>query len=106
MKKLLLTLALFAAPVFAEPATEDDKFNMCLTLAEFADKVMDNRQSGVELPNQLAVIKGAPPDMMPIMKTVIMLAYDSPRYNTESNKADEVKRYKEKVLLTCLKTMK
>lgn len=98
MKKLLLVMMLSATPVIA-----DDNLAFCVSISEFAETVMHNRQQGVELPTQLGAASGASDSAKKIIIPIILEAYDSPRYRTESNNADEVKRFKETILLRCLR---
>lgn len=105
MNRLLLAMALLSAPAFAQPASEEEKLSFCVTVSNFSETVMNNRQKGVELPEQLNLVGAADEQVQSILKPIIMTAYDSPRYRAESNRADEVKRYKERTLLECLRNI-
>lgn len=96
-KILMLTTLLLATPVAA-----DEYFKLCVSISEFAERAMKARQDGVELPQQLEIISSASDRAKKIMKPILMGAYKSYRYSSDDLKLDEVKRYKEKILIQCL----
>lgn len=95
MKKLTLALfALFAAPATAQEMTPDE---MCAAFATYAEVVMKARQSGVPLGQMLETIDGEP-----LLRSLVMVAYDQPRFSTESYQQEAIDVFRDNVHLGCL----
>tara|TARA_R110000782_G_C14608426_1_gene391876 strand:- start:183 stop:479 length:297 start_codon:yes stop_codon:yes gene_type:complete len=95
MKTLLLATALLlSANVSAKT------YDQCKTVTSIAESVMKARQSGASLDQvmEVAVAQNMESDLTPI----IMLAYDVPRYGTESYQAGAVNDFKSKILKVCM----
>lgn len=95
MKKLTLALfALLAAPATAQEMTPDE---LCATFATYAEVVMKARQGGVPLGQMLDTIDGEP-----VLRALLMVAYDQPRFSTESYQQDAISTFRDEVHLGCL----
>ena len=95
MKTLLLTTSLLlSANVSAST------YEQCKGVTTVAESVMKARQSGASLDQVMEVViaQGMESDMTPI----IMLAYDVPRYGTESYRSGAINDFKSKILKVCM----
>ena len=92
MKKLILAVALSLA-VFSAQAEES---YFCESVGELATIIMQNRQKGVDLSKMLALSKGDDG-----VKTMVLDAYNSPRYSTDKYIADAVSDFSNKWVLAC-----
>lgn len=95
MKTLLLATALLlSANVSAKT------YEQCKMVTSVAESVMKARQSGASLDQvmEVAVSQNMESDLTPI----IMLAYDVPRYGTESYQVGAVNDFKSKILKVCM----
>lgn len=95
MKKMTLALlALLAAPATAQEMTHDE---MCATFATYAEVVMKARQGGVSLGEVLDTIDGEP-----VLRGLVMLAYDQPRFSTAEYQQEAIDVFRDEVHLGCL----
>lgn len=94
----LWLMYLAAAPARAMPNLEH-----CNIVSGMAESIMEARQRGVNLSQIIQLINESSNEpLKPLQKAIAMAAYKSNRYSMEENQVDEVKRFKELVLLTCL----
>ena len=92
MKKLSLA-AVLALSVFSAQAEES---HFCESVGELATIIMQNRQKGVDLSKMLTLSKGDDG-----VKTMVLDAYNSPRYSTDVYKNDAVSDFSNKWVLAC-----
>ena len=95
MKNMTLALfALLAAPATAQEMTPDE---LCATFATYAEVVMKARQGGVPLGQMLDTINGEP-----LLRNLVMVAYDQPRFSTETYQQEAIDVFRDNVHLGCL----
>ena len=92
MKKLSLA-AVLALSVFSVQAEEED---YCESIGELATVIMQNRQKGVDLSKMLALAKDNDG-----VKAIVLDAYNSPRYSTDTYKNDAISDFSNKWVLAC-----
>ena len=94
VKAILVTLALWATPVFAQEVkgTEDP----CLTLGVISTTVMEARQRGVSIGDLMVVAKESE-----LLQAIILAAYQVPRFNTEEYQQQAVADFGNEVMLAC-----
>lgn len=104
MKKLLfVSLALLAA-VGCKPAVAIDNID-CLAISSLAETAMKNRQDGIKLADQLAVLsKGEErTSTTEVIEAVVVAAYTVDRFHGKENQDWAVQSYSEQVYVSCYK---
>ena len=97
MKTLLKSLVMGAAFVAAVEATASDANETCMTYYEFAETVMSGRQSGVPMPDMMAVVEGEE-----VLVSIIRAAYRQPRMNVEENQQRYITDFANETYAECL----
>jgi hypothetical protein len=85
--------ALVAGPALAEEPKADD--HVCKVLGIVAGQIMDNRQAGIPLSDMLEVTD------LPILKEIVLLAYESPRYYSDEVVREEIQDFRNDVEVEC-----
>lgn len=99
-KKLFILSILIILPIFAQA---DD---MCKTIATVAGITMESRQKGVPMDKLLDIyksIKDSNPQLYKAFKTLAIVAYEMPRYHTESMQKRMIEDYYNNAYLQCIK---
>jgi len=98
VKAILVTLALWAAPVFAQDVggTEDP----CITLGVLSTTVMDARQRGVSLGDIMTAAQGND-----ILQAITLAAYQVPRFTTEEYQQQAIADFGNEIMLACYEGM-
>jgi hypothetical protein len=84
----------------AVSAEENQKDDLCATYAELAETIMRSHQSGVSL-SQVFEVMGSDSD--PLVRELVIKAYDKPRYRTDQAKNRAISDYRDFVHVECLK---
>ena len=92
MKKLFLAVVLVLT-VFSVQAEEK---HFCTSIGELATVVMQKRQEGIDLSKMLALAKDNDG-----VKAIVLDAYNSPRYSTDTYKNDAISHFSNKRVLAC-----
>ena len=95
MNKLILA-ALFL-PTLA--IAEETDFEICQSYSTYAEIVMENRQLGVDMASAYELVKDEK-----LLSTILMSAYDSPRYSTQVVKDNAISDFKNKWFLACIQS--
>lgn len=108
MKRLLVILIVVLAVMgmsFGTVSAEDT--SGCKQIAELAAEMMDARQSGVPMYKQIEVINNEPglSDLTQLLERIIVDAYDSPRYSTQSHKKQAIDDFRNDVYLECFRSI-
>lgn len=98
MTKILLVSFL---TIMAISAHADDYREMCNSLSEAAKSTMERRQEGVSMRKVMEIAKGNK-----LLESVVISAYDSPRYSTEEMQARSVEDFRDKWYLECIKSQR
>ncbi len=92
---------IFGALIFSQPVIADE---MCTSIEFLAKSAMEFRQKGVAMST---VINGFVEEGQPeaeLYKTIIIEAYDSPRFSTEEYQKSEIIEFSNKWYSACLKS--
>lgn len=84
-------------------ARADDAF--CQQLGELAKGVMRNRQIGVNMSDMMKIADSGRPEG-PVLRNLIIMAYDKPQYSTDSMQASAIQEFANEIQLTCYKAQK
>lgn len=95
MKKLILAALFLPALALAEKPT----FEVCQSYSTYAETVMESRQLGVDMASAYEMVKDEK-----ILSTILMSAYDSPRYSTQDFKDNAISDFKNKWFLACIQS--
>ena len=71
---------------------------LCASVSELAKTTMQGRQGGAPMNKLMETAKGNK-----LIEELIILAYDSPRYGTESMRAKSIENFRDKAYLECIK---
>jgi hypothetical protein len=102
MKKYIpIALLLSATIVYAEdkPATYEE---ICAVAEEVSRAAMDARQAGVPLKNILKIFPAERDSAENMFYYITLLAYNRPRYETESVKEKAINDFADYVYIECL----
>ena len=91
MKKSIAILALVAGSAQA---------SICPTLATSAEKIMDNRQTGVPLSRMMEIAKTAG-DLEGILTSITLEAYNRPRYSTGEYQRNAIAEFRNEWEVRC-----
>ena len=101
MKAITLTIFLlsgFATPLFAQENTQSA---ICPIIGELAETVMRNRQNGVSLSEMMGVANNADGVLQPVIREMVLEAYDGPRYSVPDNQDEAVQDFRNDIELVC-----
>ena len=93
MKKILL-----AATLISLSLTSQASEISCEQIEVTARTIMDARQAGVPLKSVMKIVKDND-----AMKQIVIQAYDSSKYETDSYKKSAVEKFANKYYVSCLK---
>lgn len=99
MKKTLFSMIvcmMIAGAVPASAQTKQEATDPCLVLSEIAGMVMLNRQNGTSMSKLMQIADGNA-----LFEEIIILAYDEPRFSTDSNKRNAVLDFRNEVEHAC-----
>ena len=93
IKTLLLTTALRASTT----AVAEEKQASCEDIAAVAESIMKSRQAGVPATKMIELTKDTP-----LFKTLTVMAYERPRYNTDEVQQRIIRDFTDDIYLECL----
>lgn len=96
MKKLLTAIALLSTSFIAQ--AEESKGMSCKEISEFAGSIMQARQQGTPMSDLYDIANGSK-----VIESLIILAYEVPKFNTAEYKQREVSKFKNELFLACVK---
>lgn len=97
MKKLLIVvLALGLITSAAHAQESDDEVVTCEDYGELAGLIMRSRQAGVPLAQMMAIVRDDP-----VMREAALMAYETPRYNTDSIRQREIADFRDSWTVIC-----
>lgn len=97
MKKILfLSSLLVSLPMIAEE-------NICEEYGSTAELIMQKRQSGVDISQMLKIANSLNKKSKDVFTNMIIDAYDRPEYSGSKYKNEEIKKFKERYYIACLK---
>lgn len=99
--------------LFGEPEKEKlDSDSVCESVIEISESIMRNRLNGVSITNSLEAVNsvkdGTPANeaVSNLAKQIVIEAYESPSFSTDSYKDDAIREFGAKQYLTCIKAMR
>jgi len=98
VKKLLVTslmLVLISTPALA---------GICEDISSLAGLIMDVRQKGAPMSTVMGVANEQKDAYRPLCRSIVIDAYESPKYSTESVKAQVISEFTNKYYLACVKS--
>jgi len=102
MKIAAMTLAMFFAANVADAELDTET---CQKLSEFAQNIMEARQTGVPLNKMISLVEKNEEPFRSMYRTLVIEAYKKPRYHTKSMQTGETTDYSNQVLLACLEAI-
>jgi hypothetical protein len=104
MKNLLpltLALAIISSPLLAQEPAEEPVGNdaYCGMISKLSEQIMSSRQKGVSLSTALGIAKSD------LIRMIVMDAWESPRYSSETVSQREIDDFRDKWHLLCLKSV-
>lgn len=104
MKKLLtftLVLTIISSPLMAQESGEEklENDNYCETVSNLSENIMKSRQRGASLSDALGI------SPLEIVRTIVLDAWETPRYSMESLSQREIDDFRDKWHLLCLKAL-
>jgi hypothetical protein len=74
----------------------------CTALSQLAEKIMENRQKGVPMHQQMERISGTD-EIHELGRTLIVEAYDTPKFGSPKYKNEAITEYGNEAMLACYK---
>lgn len=103
-KKIIvgIVLGMVSLSVLAE-----ENRDPCLWVSNLAERIMKSRQNEVPMAKIMGVVSGgeAPDEMKKIMKDMVIDAYETPAFSTETNKAKAISQFQNDMYLGCVKAI-
>jgi hypothetical protein len=100
---IVLTLLLFSNSVLSEEIPYQKKLQICEKISNTGATYMQGRQVGV--PMSQFMNSQLHESIKPLMHRIIIMAYEKPRYNTDSVINETIEDFKNEVYLYCIKSM-
>ena len=101
MKKLIMVVMLVLIPIIGNAENKN-----CSSMADFAKTIMQLRQEGApinKVMNFIESTKEKKPKVYKVMKSIAIMAYDTPRYSTPSLKEKTIDEFYSTIYLNCIK---
>lgn len=84
------------------PVMAEEK-NLCEEYGSTAELIMQKRQSGVDISQMLKIANSLNKKSQDVFKNMIIDAYDRPEYSSSKYRNEEIKKFKERYYIACLK---
>jgi len=100
MKKIIIIAMLVLIPIIGNAENKN-----CNSMAEFAKTIMQLRQGGAPINEVMNFIESAEdkPEVYKVMKSITIMAYDTPRYSTPSIKEKTINEFYNTIYVNCIK---
>jgi len=108
MKYFLLAIILATTgTAYADSDAANESINnaTCLILGQLAKGVMTGRQSGVPISRMLAMLDGGDSDIDNLAKTMMIEAYEEPRWKGSEYQSRAITEFENSVMVKCYKTL-
>lgn len=85
----------------------EEQRDPCLWVSNIAERIMKSRQNEVPMAKIMGVVSGgeAPDEMKKIMKDMVIDAYETPAFSTDTNKAKAISQFQNDMYLGCVKAI-
>lgn len=89
---------------YAERISNESVVDSCTAIENMAETIMDRRQSGVKMSILMDIAKESKDKSLSrIITSLIIEAYEKPRYNTEKHKRRVIEDFRNNAFLNCYK---
>lgn len=102
IKLKIYSIAIACILIPTSAVAGNDWRSTCKLISSLAETVMVNRQNGVSMVKMMETAKGAVKDMT---ETLIMSAYDKPRFSTDEMQKRSVEDFRDQAYLECIKAI-
>lgn len=107
MKLRRVAVLALCAGAMAKPAIAITNDEACAQMASTAESIMRARQNGIAMQKVLEVASGSKSAAVKDgFRTIIMMAYDQPRFSTQENKQRAIDDFRDEMQLYCMKLPK
>lgn len=89
----------------SDAANQSIKNATCLMLGQLAEGVMTARQSGKPISTVLGTLDGGSSDIDNLARTIIIEAYEEPRWNGSEYQSRAITEFENSVMVRCYKTL-
>lgn len=106
--RLIACLVLFAAlPLGAGALTTAERNELCAMIGELAEVTMRARQGGVPMSQLMGILgnSDAPQEVASLVNSMVVMAYEQPRYRTAAVQADTVSDFRDRFEVMCFQTL-
>lgn len=85
----------------------EEQRDPCLWVSTLAERIMKSRQNEVPMAKIMGVVSGGDgsKEMKLIMKSMVIDAYETPAFSTETNKAKAISQFQNDMYLGCVKAI-
>lgn len=85
----------------------EEQRDPCLWVSNLAERIMKSRQNEVPMAKIMGVVSGGDgsKEMKLIMKSMVIDAYETPAFSTETNKAKAISQFQNDMYLGCVKAI-
>ncbi|GAB2507315.1 hypothetical protein [Microbulbifer agarilyticus] len=97
---LIVAAALSASAIGVQAEEPVKATDRCKAWSQMAEKVMKGRQLGAPMS---AFMEAAEEDGSELMKKIVVMAYEQPRYSTEQNQVRAADEFRDEFYLMCIK---
>ena len=94
IKTTMAAMALWVTPLMAQDAQDP-----CIIWGELAATIMELRQEGVNMGSAMSVTDNE------LARMLVIAAYDTPRFSTESYKQQAIQDFANEVMMVCYKEL-
>lgn len=101
MLKTISTIIMFLAITVTTATSGEITHEVCKELSFLSGTIMESRQEGVPMYDLMEIANQNP--QLPIVKELVILAFEQPRYSVKSNQQDAVSEFQNEVYLECIK---
>lgn len=103
MKKIIIAVCFCFLLCSTSYADDSDAYTKCSHFNGLAEAIMKNRQNGISISKQIENLPNN--EIKEIVISMIMSAYDSPRYHTESNQRRAVQDFVNECYMICVEAL-
>lgn len=78
--------------------------SMCEPVSSLAETIMRNRQHGAPMVGMMKKLETVDPNIRNVIKSLIITAYEKPRWNSDQMVLREVQDFRDQSYLACIKS--
>ena len=100
---IAIALTLISMTVVAEEEVAPLQF--CTVVSSLAENIMEARQNGVSMVRSMQIASESGEEIKDMVVSLVQMAYDQPRYSTESVKRRAISNFADTAMSGCLKSV-